>query len=379
MGKNRGGKIEREKTLLAGWFRRISTIIIIIIITLLLGEGILHIIKMPLPDRFFEPNDDFGWFHIPGRSGWHRTPELQVPVTINSLGLRDIERDYQKLEGVFRILLLGDSFTEGLQVPWEQTFGVQLERVLNEQSLKTVEVINAGVSKFGTDNELLFYQYEGMKYQPDLVILLFFYNDVHDNVEDPYFALEDGRLIPVEPKPLQPLGPMGQLSGWLWDHFEFFRLLKIVGSVLQVAMQTGGKIGDPIEAIFLAEATAEMEYAWSLTSALMGKIEHETALHGAQFLLVGIADRNALSSRNDPLGEQLASVNQRLAEISRDNSLDYVDLLPGFQDSFLLNGELLFWPGDGHWNATGHRLAAEIVSTYLLESGFSEASYDEEP
>jgi len=369
----------RGKKLLAGWFRRISTIITFIIIALLLGEGMLRIFQMPLPDRFFEPNVHFGWFHIPGRSGWHRTPELQVPVTINSLGLRDVERDYEKPEGVFRILLLGDSFTEGLQVPLEQTFGVQLEQVLNQQSLKTVEVLNAGVSKFGTDNELLFYQYEGIKYQSDLVILLFFYNDVHDNVEDPYFTLEDGKLIPVEPKPLQPLGPLGELSGWLWDHFEFFRLLKIVGSVLQVAVQTGGKIGDPIEAIFLAEATAEMEYAWSLTSALMGKIEHETAVHGAQFLLVGIADRDALSPRDDSLGEQLGSVNQRLAEISRDNRLDYVDLLPGFQDSFLLDGEVLFWPGDGHWNATGHRLAAEIVSKYLLESGFLGVSRDKEP
>jgi hypothetical protein len=61
---------------------------------------------------------------------------------------------------------------EGMQVPLEDTFATIVESDLRERGLP-VEMINAGVSGFGTDNELLFFRAEGVRYAPDLVVLVF--------------------------------------------------------------------------------------------------------------------------------------------------------------------------------------------------------------
>jgi hypothetical protein len=45
---------------------------------------------------------------------------------------------------------------------------------LNERIFGDCEVMNTGVSRFGTENKLRFYHYESAGYQPDLVLLLFF-------------------------------------------------------------------------------------------------------------------------------------------------------------------------------------------------------------
>ena len=51
----------------------------------------------------------------------------------NAHGFRDYERTYQKPEDTFRILILGDSYTEALQVSLEKTFSAFLEK----NSMKT--------------------------------------------------------------------------------------------------------------------------------------------------------------------------------------------------------------------------------------------------
>lgn len=162
------------------------------------------------PGWFWQgPDAETGWTHIPGASGRWFNPrhEYDVEVTINSQGLRDVEHDYTKPPDVFRILILGDSYVEGMRVPLEQTFGKRLEDRLNQAGLPIrFEVVLAGVSAWGTDQQLLWYRNEGIRYEPDLVLLGFFPgNDFMNNAEalevaniggvrKPFFHLENGEL-----------------------------------------------------------------------------------------------------------------------------------------------------------------------------------------
>ena len=123
-------------------------------------------------------------------------------MEINPKGLRDFEYKYEKDSDRFRIMILGDSFSEAFTIPLNDTFHKRLEKKLNKSGLPKIEVINTGVSGFGTDNELLFFIHEGYKYEPDLVLLLFnLGNDVTDNFQGlafesrkPHFILEGGNL-----------------------------------------------------------------------------------------------------------------------------------------------------------------------------------------
>jgi lysophospholipase L1-like esterase len=96
-----------------------------------------------------------------------------ISVDINSHGLRGPETTYKKPPATFRILNLGDSVAMGWGVREEDTYGRQLEALLNEQGSSDLryQVINAGVPGWTQENELAYLQAEGLKFQADLVLL----------------------------------------------------------------------------------------------------------------------------------------------------------------------------------------------------------------
>lgn len=107
-----------------------------------------------------------------------------IPVKINSHGLRSPETIYEKPPATFRILNLGDSIVMGWGVREEDTYGRRLESMLNEESSSDLrfEVINAGVPGWNLENALAYLQAEGLKYEPDLILLgLTLTNDIKGN------------------------------------------------------------------------------------------------------------------------------------------------------------------------------------------------------
>jgi hypothetical protein len=120
-------------------------------------------LKRPVAD----PN--LGFVHAPNTSAFL----MGVDVRINSQGLRDREYSHAKPEGVYRVLMLGDSTTLGWGVKAEETAAKILERQLGPQ----FEVINAGVGNYGTVQESTYYKTRGRLFHPDLVILQYFIND----------------------------------------------------------------------------------------------------------------------------------------------------------------------------------------------------------
>ena len=86
-------------------------------------------------------------------------------------GLRDRGFDYEKPEGVTRILMLGDSVTYGWGVAVEHTAAKRLARPLNASANGRFEVVNAGVGNDNTAMEMAWFLNEGVRYDPDLVVL----------------------------------------------------------------------------------------------------------------------------------------------------------------------------------------------------------------
>jgi len=121
--------------------------------------------SMPIPvPNFFSPCD--------GSSV--RLPRI-TSVHINSDGFRDRDFSTDKPYGTFRIVMLGDSFTYGLDVNLNETFAKVLESKLNADKATTTryEVLDMGVAGYDTRDELAFFKYKGLKYNPDMVIVQF--------------------------------------------------------------------------------------------------------------------------------------------------------------------------------------------------------------
>ena len=218
---------------------RLMIVVSSLMVTLIMLEAVARLIPL-WPDKISDFDAELGFAHIPGAQGWWVNIawpfEFRTYVRISSQGLRDREFDLEKPAGVTRVLLLGDSLVEGLEVPLEDTLGRQLERIFRESG-RNVEVINGGHYGYGTDQELLFYRYRGRQFQPDVVVLCFMTNDVNSNLSveslgpKPFFELgPDGKLqlknfpvTPPEPSNLSKISLLKRVKQALYTHSTLYR------------------------------------------------------------------------------------------------------------------------------------------------------------
>ncbi len=120
--------------------------------------------------------------------GYRNQPNLKgnffgAPVSINSIGLRDQEVS-AKTDEEFRILVMGDSMPFGIGVPVDESYPVQLEKILQQQSSSPLRIrtLNMGVPSYNTEQELIQMQQIGLELQPDLVTFLFSANDLQSKM-----------------------------------------------------------------------------------------------------------------------------------------------------------------------------------------------------
>jgi len=156
----------------------------VLLIMVILTEAVLRVLDMPkyssVAETYRRPDEIRYHSFIPNSYGRVRTSEYDVEFRINSIGLRDREIDPVKQK--YRILMLGDSFTEGTGVNINDTISKQLESMLVRRGYN-VEVINAGFIGYSPILEYLYLKHEGILLNPDMVILNLDPNDIKDDYD----------------------------------------------------------------------------------------------------------------------------------------------------------------------------------------------------
>src|SRR5262245_5132671 len=177
---------------------RFAALIISLAIVALFGEIAVRLFgPRPVEDekyRFCRFDHELGWAPLENIT----YAEKGFLVHQNQFGLRapdDIQ--LKKPSGRKRVLVLGDSYAWGYLATQEELFTARQVYGTDD------ELINGGVSGYGTDQEYLFYLREGQKFDVDEVVLAFtLYNDVTNNLKSkqysylkPYFTLNAGQLV----------------------------------------------------------------------------------------------------------------------------------------------------------------------------------------
>lgn len=111
--------------------------------------------------------------------GWKLKPNIRTEtLNSNSKGVRGLkEYDYQRKQGFKRIVMVGDSYTFGQGSNDTSCFPSMLE-----SRLKNTEVINLGLAGAGVDQMYLYFIEEGIKYNPNLLMVNIFEDDPSRNV-----------------------------------------------------------------------------------------------------------------------------------------------------------------------------------------------------
>ncbi len=343
-------------------------------------------------DAIAQPDPWVGWVHIPRlKAEVHsEDPALgrRMPLAFDSLGLRDVERAVEKPPGTYRVLLLGDSFVEAAQVPFDSMLSRRLERELNARSSRRVEVWNCGVAGYSTAQELLYLRRVAARFQPDLVILCFLAsNDVADEVPElatslrnrAFLSLRQGRLMlnrsffRADPVPVAWLRTHSRLFGWVTTQV---RVLKT--NLRERRKLRPGASGVPSALMIYAERPDTLwAGAWALAESSIVEAGREAERHGARFLLVSIAsgaqvhpqgrtNRPGWESWEKLPGLSLEAPEARLTRLAHTYGLDYLPLLYGFRAEAETGARLhIGWVG--HWNSAGHALAARLIARHLEE------------
>lgn len=279
-----------------------------------------------------------------------------IPVDINSHGLRGPETTYDKPPDTYRILNLGDSVAMGWGVRVEDTYGQQLQSWLNEHKSDDLhyEVINAGVPGWNLENALAYLQAEGLRYQPDLVLLdLTIVNDIRGRSA----LLADNQPAQIK---------------WLRDHTYFWPFLTVQLRWMQARAQGEERIDvlDPpteAEKYFPLDPDDEQFNAiWKQISA----IRLLAADNNADIALIVFPLEFQVLDDSYPTTAQEVFM-AKAAEAG----IPALDLLPRFQQACLekpggacqLEDRYLFADVWMHPSALGHNLTATELQRVITE------------
>lgn len=342
--------------------------------------------------RFFLEDAERGWALRPGQSGWSRE-ENRVWVRINSAGYRDHERSIAKPPSTLRVAVLGDSFMQAMNVPLEKTFASYLEAALGRCVRgQQVEVLNFGVSGYGTAQELITYRLHAARYSPDVVLVAFYTdNDVYDNhpsTDDrvrSYFLLRDGRLAALTRREiLGSLPPHQRLRLWLTEHLRTAdRLYASWARLGRVTASGPGVGGETDGGIYAPPRREDLEEAWRVTEALLLEFQRDVSRRGSRFWLVTLAnaaqvtpdvDRRAALAQAIGM-DSLFYPDRRLAAFAANNHIPVVTLAEPLAEFAARTGRYLHGgynathpAGSGHWNETANQLAAGFVATRMCQT-----------
>lgn len=304
----------------------------------------------------------YGDFQIrrlrPDESFKHRSVDGTWVFQTNSRGFRsDREFDYKKQDGVCRVLCLGDSTTQGLEVRQDQTYAMVLERFLKAKGMNA-EVINTGVSGFGTAEELVLLEYEGMKYSPDVVVVGFFVNDPSDNLRSRLYKLEGGELV-VDRRRYQPgVKVQDFIYGvpgvkWLSENSYLYSIL--FNTAWKIKKRSSLREGDAIERTAATEEEVT-DYKADLTVALLKRIHQVCRENGAKFIIVEIPQNPTAAGPTF-----LTGLRDRLKE-SCDRLIDGEEAL----GDFLLSTGMHVPHGQKHINEFTHALLGVRVGNEII-------------
>jgi lysophospholipase L1-like esterase len=145
--------------------------------------------------------------------------EFSFRVVTNALGFRDRRLPAPKSPGVARVVVVGDSFTQGYGVDEEEAFPRRLEALLDaEDGARHWEVVNLGVPGTNPRDYAGNLRDVGLAYEPDVVLIAVGANDVHDVRVQPRSGSQFGweRLSEAQRAVLRPQPAWRSLPRRLW-------------------------------------------------------------------------------------------------------------------------------------------------------------------
>ena len=337
--------------------------------------GISTLQKAP---NYRSSSDVYHHGFVPDSSGVFKSSEWNVKYSIDSFGFRDHDYTISKPTGTFRILMLGDSYTEGYGVELSESFSKQLESMLNGKSTGTkFEVINAGVGSYSPILEYLVLKYKGMQLSPDVVILNFDWSDPHDDQVYSELAVWNGSdVFAVRQPPPESKSLSAKVRYFMSQHSHVYQFFAKKFSAATSQIVPGDRNSDKL--IFLRDNLTDSDYNELFNNSVpyLLKIKGLLGEHDIPFVINTYPYALQVSTQAWKSGRKTFFFSDDkvypakpfgvVEKFGRENNITVTSSYSYFKAA--ANQSQLFFDYDGHFTPAGHSLEAKALYDYLENS-----------
>jgi hypothetical protein len=280
-----------------------------------------------------KPGSSFGIFYDSDPRGYYG-PERGLVYHMNRWGFRGPDFALAPEPGVRRIALLGDSFTFGEGVRFEDTLGEQLERLLSSDG-SAVEVLPFAVGNWSTADEIRFLEQRGMDFAPDLVVVVYVLNDAETSQKldlwQEFRRRYESRSF-----------ARSYFASWVYARLARRELAR------RYVEQT------------IAAASADRE-AWQRSMAYLARGREIARAGGAGFAVAVYPFLYELDATHPFRG-----LHQQVVGFCRSRGIAVLDLLDAFDGQD--HAALWAHPSDQHPNERAHAIAADALARFIRDT-----------
>jgi len=376
---------------------KIGLTVLSLLVSLILTELVIrYYLKLsePISDKDCRKKDEL--LHhvlIPLTSCRSKTKEWDIKFKVNSLGLRDYEYNAIKPDNTFRILMLGDSFTEGYGVEINETFSKILEKNLNFSFKQNIEVINAGITGYSPMIDYLYLQNKGLELEPDLVILNYSMTDFYDDWKykdklmvdkDKAPAWEEEKMF-TEKIPQSTWLPLIPTAWKWWLHqnlasydFIALRFKKIFSAEVYKDNLQDFKKGEILtDQLAITREKIDLndyQILMNNTQNYLLEINQLLIINNIDFMLTIIPYGHQVNGQEWNQGRSYWKFDKDKIYSSKsiedlklwaeNNNITVINLLNSLQRE---SDQLNYFSVDGHWNKNGHQTAADEIYKHVVK------------
>ncbi|MEE2698799.1 MAG: hypothetical protein VX923_03795 [Pseudomonadota bacterium] len=298
----------------------------------------------------------------------HKFGDLSAPFYTNSLGFRDgSTREVSLNRDGRRLLIIGDSITEGVGFPYEQTFSGIIDRELKKQGIET---LNSAVQSYAhlIYKSKITYFIEKKKLQVTDVAVFLDIGDVANDVSQ-YKKDNEGNVVRVKINCRYGIGchmrPMKRFKFWLKDNSILYRAYKIL-KAYKLELKDRSAVISPLES-----ATNVPGALWTFDE----KEYNEYGKKGLKIASDALTELREVLRRHNitmtvvvyPWPDQIVKrdLNSRQVKFWKTwalkNNANFLNLFPSFINRTPAEEvyKNFFIPHDFHFNEQGHELVAE--------------------
>jgi len=369
------------------WWRVAFESVVCFLIAVVVLESFFRIAGVG-GQEFLKPDPILGTTHLPNKQVIWRMEGFSAD-TLNSKGYRDVEHAVAKAPGLKRVAVLGDSHSEGLQVPLTDTYARRLEGLLNNGNSKDFEVLNFACSGYSTAQEYVQYTHEVEAYKPDFTVILMHWGNTTANILDPkkrrvatprpYFYFDGNGALQQDNSVAEWYLPVGAKET-PWSQFVGF--LQRNSRIYGVFTQTDMALNNNEKLYFKWRGNFQR-----VLSFFRGKNPKEEppgpayaeqdATKVSEAVTVAFADKCAKTGSKlivmllpDPSGTAAGKLPADLTALAKEHDFGFIDLTPAYnqhpsrKDLFL----------NIHLSSQGHKFVAETLKNYMVGEKLISAS-----